>query len=220
MMLKTLLTLLTALLLALPAQADIYKCRLANGKTEISNAPCPSGSGTITVRPDDVVPEQSRQQAERDVERMQSRIEKRQAAQLEEEMAERQRQAEAQQAAAQQRVYQSADMDECLRELAQHSVEAKRRAELEAICQAKARNQPTVVGVPIFTGGGPIGGSGHCIESVLRLNLSASEQSLRLAQCRGSHGQPQPPAAMPRPVPRPDARPGKPCPRGDLYCVR
>lgn len=38
------IALLTALL-ALPAQADIYKCRLAKCKTEISNFPCSGGSG-------------------------------------------------------------------------------------------------------------------------------------------------------------------------------
>ncbi|MBI2277713.1 MAG: DUF4124 domain-containing protein [Dechloromonas sp.] len=137
-------------LLALPVQADIYKCRLANGRTEISNAPCPAGSGTLTTRPDDTVSEQSRQQAERDVERMRSFVEKREATQRTEEAAERQRQSSARQSAAQQRVYQSASMSECLRELELNPVEPSRQAELEAICRAKARSEPTLVPVPVY----------------------------------------------------------------------
>ena len=76
------IALLTTLLLALPAQADVYKCRLANGKTEISNSPCSGGSSTVTVRPDDTVSEQNRQQAELDAERMQTFVDKRAAEQL------------------------------------------------------------------------------------------------------------------------------------------
>ena len=67
---RIILPLLAGLLFSTAAGAEIYKCRLPSGKVEISNTPCPSGSGTVTVRPDDNVPEASRQQAERDVERM------------------------------------------------------------------------------------------------------------------------------------------------------
>lgn len=185
------IALLTALL-ALPAQADIYKCRLASGKTEISNSPCSGGSGTVSVRPDDTVTEQNRQQAERNVERMQSFVEKREAEHLADEKAERERQANEHQWAVQQRVYESTSMDDCLRELAQQNIDPRRRAELEAICRAKARNEPTIVGVPVPVHGI---GSGH-----------------------------RPPRVMPLPAPRPEiqpeTRPGKPCPRGDKYCVR
>lgn len=137
--------LLTALLLPLPAQADIYKCRLANGKTEISNSPCSGGSSTITVRPDDTVSEENRQQAERDAERdaerMQTFVEKREA----KDKAERERQADEHQWAVQQRIYESASMDECLRQLAQQYLDPKRRAELEVICRNKTAYEPTAV---------------------------------------------------------------------------
>lgn len=185
------IALLTALL-ALPAQAEIYKCRLANGKTEISNSPCSGGSDTVTVRPDDTVSEQNRQQAEHNVERMQSFVEKRQAEQLADEKAERERQAGERQWAVQQRVYESTSMDDCLRELAQQSIDPRRRAELEAICRAKARNEPTVVGVPV-----PVYGIG------------------------GGYPPPRvTPLPSPRPEPKPGTKPGKSCPRGDKYCVR
>ena len=186
------IALLTALL-ALPVQADIYKCRLANGKTEISNSPCSGGSGTVTVRPDDTVSEQNRLQAERDAERMQNFVEKREAEQLADEKAERERQANEHQWAVQQRVYESGSMDDCLRELAQQNIDPKRRAELESICRAKARNEPTVIGVPIPVHGI---GSGHPPPHVT-------------------------PLPAPRPETKPETRPGKAaCPRGDKYCVR
>lgn len=189
---KLWIALLTALL-ALPAQAEIYKCRLANGKTEISNSPCTGGSGTVTVRPDDTVSEQNRQQAERDVERMQSFVEKREAEQVADDKAEQERQANERQWAAQQRVYDSTSMDDCLRELAQQNIAPQRRAELESICRAKARSEPTIIGVPV-----PVYGIGS-----------------------GNHPPRVAPLPSPRPETKPESRPGKPlCPRGDKYCVR
>ena len=206
-------------LLALPAQADIYKCRLANGKTEISNSPCPAGSGTVTVRPDDTVSEENRRQAERNVERMQSFVEKREAEQLADEKIEQERQAGERQLAAQQRVYESTSMENCLRELAQQSIDTQRRAELEAICRAKAKNEPTVIGVPVYGGGG----AGTCIQNVMRLHLSPAEQNRRINQCQRVYH----PAPLPSPLPPPhhepkaENKPGKnACPRGDKYCVR
>ena len=226
-MTKSLFAPLAALLiglLALPAEADIYKCRLANGKTEISNAPCPSGSGTVTARPDDTVSAQNREQAERDVERMHNYVEKREAVQRADENTERARQAGERQAIAQQRVYDSASMDDCLRELAQQGIDGKRRAELEAICRAKPKNEPSVVTVPVpvYGNNGGLGnGIGLCIQSVMRLNLPAAEQSRRVAQCQGNYSQPPVATPLPSPAePRPETRPGKPCPRGDKYCVR
>lgn len=204
-------------LLALPVQADIYKCRLPNGRTEISNAPCPSGSGTLTVRPDDTVSEANRQQAERDVERMRSFVEKREAEQRNEEAAERQRQSSERQSAAQQRVYQSGTMDDCLRELDLYPVEPARRAELEAICRAKARSEPTLVPVPVFGGiGNPVDA---CIHNVMRLQLGPSEHNRRIALCQGQVVVPHVPhqPSGPPPTAKP---PGKPCPRNDKFCVR
>ncbi len=67
--------LLAGLLLAQSAGAEIYKCRLPGGKVEISNSPCPGGSGTVAVRPEEAVSEANRQQAERDVARMRNFVE-------------------------------------------------------------------------------------------------------------------------------------------------
>lgn len=203
-------------LLALPVQADIYKCRLANGRTEISNTPCPAGSGTLTARPDDPVSEQSRQQAERDVERMRSFVEKREATQRTEEAADRQRQSSERQSAAQQRVYQSGSLSECLRELELNPVEPARQAELEAVCRAKARSEPTLVPVPVYGGiGNPVDA---CIRNVMRLSLAPAEHDRRLTQCQGGSGHVATP--QPRPEPKPNTKPASPCPRNDKFCLR
>ena len=142
-------------LLAQPAGAEIYKCRLADGKTEISNAPCPSGS-TLSVRPDEAVPEANRQQAERDVQRMRSYVEKREASQRADEAAERQERAIQRQSATSTPPRTYGDPAACLRDLSQQALEASQRAQLEAECRNLVRPPDTTlqpVYVPIY--GGP-----------------------------------------------------------------
>lgn len=147
---KTAVLALLLLATALPVSAEIYKCRLPNGKTEIANTPCPSGSGTLTVRPDEPVPEASRQQAERDVERMRGYVEKREAAQRAEAAAERQERASQQQNSSPARTprnYGSAE--ECLRDVGQMALEATQRAQMEAECRSIVRPQTVYVPVAI-----------------------------------------------------------------------
>ncbi|MGA8880816.1 MAG: DUF4124 domain-containing protein, partial [Azonexus sp.] len=66
------ITLLVLLGCALPAQAEVYKCRQPDGRTEISNSPCSGGSSTIKAIPDDTVSEASRRQAEEDADRLEN----------------------------------------------------------------------------------------------------------------------------------------------------
>ncbi len=226
---RSLPALLCFALFALPALADVYKCRLPNGQTEISNSPCASGSGTLKVRPDEAVSEQSRQQAERDVERMRDYVEKREATKRLDEVAEREQRATGNQSAAQQAVYQSANMDECLNVLAQYSLEAGRRAELEAICRAKPKSEPVIGGVPapvpFYRGTGRGNSRDTCVDNVMRLQLPAAEQNRRLALCHGDGGYPQPPIVHPVKPPPSGAGAGQrptiaPCPLGKKNCAR
>lgn len=141
---------LLAALLALPAAADIYKCRLPNGKMEISNTPCPSGSGTVVARPDESVPEATRQQAERDVERMRNYVDKREAAQRADEAAERQERASQRQAASAGQLSRSyGDPAACLRELDQQALEATQRSQLEAECRSRIK-PPAEIPQPVY----------------------------------------------------------------------
>ena len=135
---RIILPLLAGLLLTQPAGAEIYKCRLPNGKVEISNSPCPGGSGTVAVRPEETVSEANRQQAERDVERMRNFVDRRESAQRAEAAAERQAQSQ-RQAAGSPPPLRYGDPDACLRDLAQQALEATQRAQLEAECRSLVR---------------------------------------------------------------------------------
>ena len=143
---------LLALALPLMATADIYKCRLPNGQLEISNTPCPTGSGTITARPDEPVSDSARQQAERDVERMKAYVDKREAAQRADEAAAREERASQRQGAtAGLPTRQYGDSAACLRALDQQALEAGQRSQLEAECRSlvKPSSDAQPVYVPI-----------------------------------------------------------------------
>jgi hypothetical protein len=135
-MLKIFIACAALILLSNPAGADIYKCRLANGHTEISNLPCPLGSSTVTSRPDERVSETARRQAEHEVDRMRQYVEKREASQRAEEAAAQQRSNAGRPptppAPMPQRQYTSAE--ECLRSIEPLSLEAGQRARMEAEC--------------------------------------------------------------------------------------
>ncbi|UCV21684.1 DUF4124 domain-containing protein [Ferribacterium limneticum] len=137
-----------------PASAEIYKCRLANGKTEIANVPCPTGSGTVTVRPDEHVSEATRRAAEQDVERMRNYVEKREAVQRAEEAAEREERvaSQRQQNTASRAPRQYGNTDECLRNIESMILEASQRAQMEAECRNLVSPQPVYapVGVPVY----------------------------------------------------------------------
>lgn len=187
---RILISLATCWLISLPAGAEVYKCRLPDGKTEISNQPCPSGSGTVVVRPDDTVPEASRQQAERDVERMRNYVERRENAQRADVIADKQQQNQRQNSAvAPSRQY--GDPDACLRDVASKALEATQRAQLEAECQNLVR--PASLQPPVY---GPVYGYPAPIHPPLP---------------------PKPPQAQPAPAPTGPSMvlcaPGKPCQR-------
>lgn len=143
----------TAALISLttPASAEIYKCRLPNGKTEITNVPCPTGSGTVTVRPDEHVSEAARRAAEQDVERMRTYVEKREAVQRAEEAAERQERAASQRQSnnTPRPPRQYGSTEECLRDIEQASLDASERSRMEADCRNIARPQNVYVPVPV-----------------------------------------------------------------------
>lgn len=215
--------LMVLLALSIDAGAEVYKCRLPDGQMEITNAPCPKGSGTVTVRPDEKVSEADRLQAEREVERMRLQADRMEAAQ---------RAAETERIAAQKRnpavnappAAETRTVEECLHDVGQQALDAHQRAEQEATCRAGGRSsQPVYVPVPVYAGN-PIS---ICIENVLRLKLPPAEQSQRLAQCQG-HLAPPPPTIS-QPAPSTPPKPAGPapvessrviCPPNNKNCVR
>jgi len=145
------ITLLVLLACALPAQAEVYKCRQPDGRTEISNSPCSGGSSTVKSIPDDIVSEASRQQAERDADRLEDYTDRLEAERKTGEAAER-KQLKEQQAAARQGP-SPASVQACLQTLERMALDLARRAELEEGCRATGSVQPVYVQEPYYYGG-------------------------------------------------------------------
>ena len=145
------ITLLAVLGCALPAQAEVYKCRQPDGRTEISNSPCSGGSSKIKAIPDDTVSEASRQQAERDADRLEDYTDRLEAERKTGEAAER-KQLKEQQAAARQGP-SPASVQACLQTLERMALDLARRAELEEGCRATGSVQPVYVQEPYYYGG-------------------------------------------------------------------
>lgn len=139
------------LALALPAQAEVYKCRLPDGRTEISNSPCEVGSRTVRTVAEEVVPADVREQAERDAERRRQQVERFDAERRSKEKEERE--TALRQPPAASNPVASSKAEECLRTLARMTLDSSRRAELEASCLATGTIPPTA-GMPYYYGGG------------------------------------------------------------------
>lgn len=182
--------LLIALAAPLPTMADAYKCRQPNGQTEISNRPCPVGSSTVSVKQDEVISEARRREAERDVERMRSYVERREAEQ-------RAATPTAPEASAARSVAPASplparrygDPEACLQGLEQQVLEASQRARLEAECRnlvTPPANNPQPGYLPGY------GGVQACMDAVMQANLPPAERQRRIAQCAATY-----PAAPP-----------------------
>ena len=148
---STHITLLVLLACALPAQAEVYKCRQPDGRTEISNSPCSGGSSTVKSIPDDIVSEASRQQAERDADRLEDYTDRLEAERKTGEAAER-KQLKEQQAEARQGPSPTS-VQACLQTLERMALDLARRAELEEGCHATGSVQPVYVQEPYYYGG-------------------------------------------------------------------
>ena len=138
-------------LFAFSATADVYKCRQPNGSTEISNSPCAGSSSTVKTVADDVVSEENRRQAERNVEQMRIDAEKLESTRRADEAIGRKQQEEQRQ---QQASGPSAGtIQECIRTLDRMALDSARRADLEATCRNKGSIEPVYIPAPYY--GGP-----------------------------------------------------------------
>lgn len=135
---------------ALPVQAEAYKCRQPDGSTQISSEPCAGGSSTVKAVHDEAVPEASREQAERDAERMRQRADQMQRERRADEVAERKDQERQRQASG---APEPAAIQHCLQTLNRMSVDSNQRSELEAGCYASGTIQPVFVQSQPYYGG-------------------------------------------------------------------
>lgn len=207
----TLLALLASLL-ALPASAQIYKCRNADGRVEISNAPCPVGANTVKTVPEERISEAERLRAEREVERMRSYVEQREAAQRADNAAAAERDRQAAQRPSITVTGTSGNgrtTDDCLRDLDRQALQPMQREQMEAACRNNPQSQPVYVPVPVavpaYNSGNPLG---VCIQNVERANVSSAEKSRRISDCEARYAHP-----LAHPYARPETRPAPTTPQ-------
>lgn len=131
--------LLTLLAVALPAHGQAYKCRQPDGSTQISSEPCSGGARTLKEVDAAPVPEDVREQAERDVERQRQRADQLEASRKAEE-AQARRDAEAQRKAA--GLPTPAAVQQCLNAVGRMNLDASRRSEMESTCVLTGRVEP------------------------------------------------------------------------------
>lgn len=139
------------LLFGLSAHADVHKCRLADGRVEITNTPC-TGE-TLRTLPAERISPAAREEAERANERMEALAEKLEATRRAEEAALREdleRLRQPAPAAPPAPSGPSADsIESCLRTLERMALDHYRRLELEAGCRNSGTIQPVYVPVPV-----------------------------------------------------------------------
>lgn len=219
----TLLPLLAALLLAPAALADAYKCQRPDGRIEISNKRCPSGSGTLAVRPDEPVPEANRQQAEQDIARMRRYVERREAALRADKSAEQAPATPAKPGVSTAR--EALDAESCLRQLDQQTLDADQRARGEAECR-KLAHPGAAAQPPASDPPDSENALIRCLAAVQSLRIPSAEQQRMRLQCEAGHGLGIAPAPLPQlesalPLPSIQIAPTPPrCPPNAPLCGR
>ena len=124
---------------ALTAQAEVYKCRQPDGRTQISTSPCAGGAKTIKEVEEDVIPDDVRAKAERDAERQRKQANKLEAERKADD-AEDRREAERQRKES--GLPSPAAVQQCLNTVARMNIDASRRGELESGCQLTGKVAP------------------------------------------------------------------------------
>lgn len=154
-----LLALLTPLALCLSrdAAANAYKCRLPDGSVEIASRPCTTGSATLSVQNEEKIPESRRREAEEEVRRLRTQIERREASQRDTPARDPQAATQPQNAnnvpgpetpppASPKRTVEA-----CLQELDRHALDPSQRLNLESACRSNPDAQLVFVPVPVYT---------------------------------------------------------------------
>jgi len=124
---------------ALTAQAEVYKCRQPDGRTQISTSPCAGGAKTIKEVEEEVIPDDVRTKAERDAERQRKQANELEAERTADE-AEDRREAERQRKES--GLPTPAAVQQCMNTVARMNIDASRRAELESGCQLTGKVAP------------------------------------------------------------------------------
>ncbi|MGB4913043.1 MAG: hypothetical protein WBO95_13125 [Candidatus Dechloromonas phosphoritropha] len=131
--------LLAFLTVAVPAHGQAYKCRQPDGSTQISSEPCAGGARTLKEVNEDVIPDDVRAKAQRDVDRQRQRADQFKAERKADE-AQQRREAEAERRAA--GLPSPAAVQQCLNTVGRMNIDSSRRAELESECTLTGQVAP------------------------------------------------------------------------------
>jgi len=208
--------------LSAPAAAQAYKCKNADGRTEITSTPCSGGANTVKTVREEPVSEASRQRAEQEAARRREALDKLEANQRQEEAAERERERQASQ---RQPVVSPENngrsVDDCLRDLDRQALQPAQRSQMEAACRgSRVTPQPTYVPVPVAVpvavpqqrgNGMPPGRPAH--EPEQRPAPGLAHPAPGLAHPAPGLASPPPGLAKPQGTPPP-----LPCPPGSKHC--
>ena len=131
--------LLAFLTVAVPAHGQAYKCRQPDGSTQISSEPCAGGARTLKEVNEDVIPDDVRAKAQRDVDRQRQRADQFKAERKADE-AQQRREAEAERRAG--GLPSPAAVQQCLNTVGRMNMDSSRRAELESECTLTGQVAP------------------------------------------------------------------------------
>ncbi|MBL0352449.1 MAG: hypothetical protein WAS49_05820 [Candidatus Dechloromonas phosphoritropha] len=131
--------LLAFLTVAVPAHGQAYKCRQPDGSTQISSEPCAGGARTLKEVNEDVIPDDVRAKAQRDVDRQRQRADQFKAERKADE-AQQRREAEAERRAG--GLPSPAAVQQCLNTVGRMNIDSSRRAELESECTLTGQVAP------------------------------------------------------------------------------
>ena len=192
---------LIALAIALPmagANAQVYKCKGVDGKTQFSDTACKAGNKTEVVPDRAPVTEQQRYEARQRAARLReeslARDEHEANFRAARQTEQRREQIEAAQKEADAKVVsnETEAIANCVRDIERRGASASVKAEMIAACRTAGLVQRST---------GMTGESvSNCVKNVERTSASEKEKARQLATCHGADVQPEPPAQKRKPT--------------------
>ena len=187
-MLKYLL--LAVALAASSANAQVFKCKGADGKTQFSDTACKAGNSSEMV-PDRVpVTEQQRQEAQQRAQRMQGEagaIDSDKAAAQSTQQAQQQRQTietENKTTAAKESANDADAVANCVRDVERRGASQKVKAEMIAACRTAGTTQRSSAMSDDAVS--------NCVKNVERTGASEKDKARQIAMCHGGDVKPEP----------------------------
>lgn len=179
------------------ANAQVFKCKGADGKTQFSDTPCKAGNNSEVVPDRAPVTKQQQYEAQQRAARLQDEsaaLDQSKANAQAEFQAQQQRQAAAKQAASvPEPVNDSEAISNCVKDVQRRAAPENTKAEMIAACRT--------AGVAQRSTGASSEDVKNCVRNVERSAASEKDKARQLAVCHGGDVQPEPvPAPKPKPT--------------------